>query len=173
MAVMILVERGKLDLNDPICTYVENCPKAWTDIRVRHLLNHTSGIPNFTGFPEVDRFSRLPMTPSETMALFRDKPLEFLPGERFRYDDSGYLVLGYLIERVSGERYEDFLRKNIYEPLGMSDSGYDHPWIILKNRASGYAKKDEQVVNSTIIEMDVPLGGGSMYSTVRDLLRWD
>lgn len=173
MAVMILVERGKLDVNDPICKYVENCPKVWAGIRIRHLLNHTSGIPDFTGFPDVDRFSRLPMTPLETMALFRDKPLEFLPGERFRYDNSGYLVLGYIIERVSGERYEDFLRKNIYEPLGMSDSGYDHPWMILKNRASGYERKDEQVVNATIIEMDAPLGGGSMYSTVRDLLRWD
>jgi CubicO group peptidase (beta-lactamase class C family) len=173
MAVMILVERGKLGVNDAICKYVENCPKAWAGITVRHLLNHTSGIPDFTGFPDVDHYSRLPMTPLETMALFRDKPLEFLPGERFRYDSSGYLVLGYIIERVSGERYEDFLRNNIYEPLGMSDSGYDHPRTILKNRASGYERKGEQVVNAMIIEMDTPFGGGSMYSSVRDLLRWD
>ncbi len=132
MAVMILAERGKLDLNDPICKYVESCPKTWANITVRHLLNHTSGIADFTGFPDNDHYERLPMTPLETIARFRDKPLEFLPGERFRYDNSGYLLLGYIIERASGQRYEDFLRKNIYEPLGMSDSGYDHPWIILK-----------------------------------------
>ena len=100
-------------------------------------------------------------------------PLEFAPGERFSYDDSGYLLLGYIIERASGEKYEDFLRENIYEPLGMLDSGYDHPWVILKNRASGYAKKDGQVVNAMLMELDQPLGGGSMYSTVGDLLRWD
>jgi CubicO group peptidase (beta-lactamase class C family) len=173
MAVMILAERGKLDLNDPICKYVGSCPKTWAGITVRHLLNHTSGIPDFTGFPDNDHYERLPMTPLETIARFRDKPLEFLPGERFRYDSSGYLLLGYIIERASGERYEDFLRKNIYEPLGMSDSGYDHPWIILKNRASGYERKDGQFVNAMIMEMDTPFGGGSMYSTVGDLLRWD
>jgi CubicO group peptidase (beta-lactamase class C family) len=113
------------------------------------------------------------MTPLATIARFRDKPLEFVPGTRFRYDDSGYLLLGYIIERASGEKYEDFLRKNIYEPLGMSGSGYDHPWIILKNRASGYERKDGQVINAMIMEMDTPFGGGSMYSTVGDLLRWD
>jgi CubicO group peptidase (beta-lactamase class C family) len=173
MAVMILAERGKLNLNNLICKYVENCPGAWAGITVRHLLNHTSGIPDFTGFPDNDHYERLPMTPLETMARFRDQPLQFGPGERFRYDSSGYLLLGYIIERASGERYEDFLRMNIYEPLGMSDSGYDHPWIILKNRASGYERKDGQVINAMIMEMDTPFGGGSMYSTVGDLLRWD
>lgn len=173
MAVMILAERGKLDLNDPICKYVESCPKAWAHITVRHLLNHTSGIPDFTGFPDNDHYERLPMTPLETMARFRDKPLEFLPGERFRYDSSGYLLLGYIIERASGERYEDFVRMNIYEPLGMTNSGYDHPWIILKNRASGYERNDGQVVNAMIMEMDTPFAGGSTYTTVGDLLRWD
>jgi len=82
-------------------------------------------------------------------------------------------VLGYIIERASGEKYEDFLRKNIYESLGMLDSGYDHPWIILKNRATGYAKENGTLVNASFMEMDAPFGSGSMYSTVGDLLRWD
>jgi len=173
MAVMMLAERKKLGLTDPICRYIENCPKAWAGITVRHLLNHTSGIPDFTELPDNDRYERLPMTPLDTMARFLDKPLEFEPGKRFNYDNSGYLILGYIIERASGEKYEDFLRTNIYQPLGMSHSGYDHPWIILKDRASGYATKDGQVINATYIDMDQPLGGGSMYSTVGDLLRWD
>jgi CubicO group peptidase (beta-lactamase class C family) len=173
MAVMILVERGKLHLTDPLCNYIDDCPKAWAGITVRHLLSHTSGIPNFTELPDNDHYERLPMTPLATIARFRDLPLEFVPGERFSYDDSGYLLLGHIVERASGKRYEDFMRENIYEPLGMLDSGYDHPWVILKNRASGYARKDGQTVNAMLMEMDTPFGGGSMYSTVEDLLRWD
>ncbi len=173
MAAMILVERGKLRVTDPVCNYIDNCPKAWGRVTLQHLLTHTSGIPNFTYFPDNDKYERLPMTPLETIARFRDLPLEFVPGERFSYDDTGYFLLGYIIERASGARYEDFLRKNIYEPLGMLDSGYDHPWIILKDRASGYARKDGQTVNAMLMEMDTPFGGGSMYSTVEDLLRWD
>jgi CubicO group peptidase (beta-lactamase class C family) len=173
MGIMILAERMQLHVTDPLCKYIEKCPKAWGGITLQHLLAHTSGIPSFTDFPDNDQYERLPMTPLATIARFRDKPLEFVPGSRFSYDDSGYLLLGYIIERASGEKYEDFLRKNIYEPLGMLDSGYDHPWMILKNRASGYARKDGQIVNSMIMEMDTPFGGGSMYSTVEDLLRWD
>src|SRR5262249_44191118 len=97
MAVMILAERGKVRLTDPICEYVENCPKAWTAITVRHLLTHTSGIPSFTDFPDNDQYERLPMTPLATIARFRDKQLDFAPGERFTYSNSGYLLLGYII----------------------------------------------------------------------------
>ena len=173
MAIMILAERGKVRLSEPICDYIENCPKTWAAVTVRHLLTHTSGIPSFTELPDNDHYERLPMTPLATIARFRDKPLEFAPGDRFTYSNSGYLLLGYIIERASGEKYEDFLRKNIYEPLGMLDSGYDHPSVVLKDRASGYAKEKGHVVNAMYMEMDTPFGGGSMYSTVGDLLRWD
>jgi CubicO group peptidase (beta-lactamase class C family) len=173
MGVMLLVERGKVRISDRVCDYIDKCTKAWSGITLGHLLTHTSGIPNFTDFPDNDHYERLPMTPLETIARFRDKPLDFPPGQQFSYSNSGYLLLGYIIERASGEKYEEFLRKNIYEPLGMSESGYDHPWIILKGRASGYARKDGQIVNSMLTEMDTPFGAGSMYSTVEDLLRWD
>lgn len=173
MGVMLLVERGKVRISDRVCDYIDNCPKAWSGITLGHLLTHTSGIPDFADFPDNDHYARLPMTPLETIARFRDKPLDFSPGQQFSYSNSGYLLLGYIIERASGEKYEEFLRKNIYEPLGMSGSGYDHPWIILKGRASGYARKDGQIVNAMIMEMDTPFGAGSMYSTVEDLLRWD
>lgn len=173
MSVLMLAERNKLSVADSLCKYIDDCPQAWSEITLRHLLTHTSGIPDFTEFPDNDHYERLPMTPLETMARFRNKPLESVPGERFNYDNSGYLLLGYVVERASGERYEDFLRHNIYERIGMSDSGYDHPWIVLKNRASGYAARHGEVVNATYIEMDQPFGGGSMYSTARDLLRWD
>jgi len=173
MGVMLLVERGKVRLSDRVCNYIDNCPNAWSGITLRHLLSHTSGIPDFTDFPDDDQFERLPTTPLAAIARFRDKPLDFPPGQQFRYSNSGYVLLGYIIERASGEKYEDFLRTNIYEPLGMLDSGYDHPWMILKNRANGYARKDGQIVNATFMEMDAPIGAGSMYSTVGDFLRWD
>ena len=173
MGVMILVERGKIRISDLVCDYIDNCPEAWNGITLRHLLNHASGIPNFTALPDADQFACLQMTPLAAIARFRDKPLDFPPSQNFRYSNSGYLLLGYVIERVSGEKYEDFLRKNIYEPLGMLKSGYDHPWIILKDRASGYARKDGQIVNAMYAEMSGALGAGSMYSTVEDLLRWD
>jgi len=172
-AIMMLQERKKLSVHDSICKYVHDCPDSWKSITIHHLLSHTSGIPSFTEFADNDRYERLPMQVVNTIARFKDRPLDFPPGERFQYSDSGYLLLGYAIEQASGEKYEDFIRKNIYEPLHMQDSGYDHPWIILKHRAQGYSSKDGSLVNATCMAMDTPFAGGSQYSTVRDLLLWD
>ena len=108
--------------------------------------------------------------PSCSEIALRDAPLALrrailtLPGERFNYSNSGYLLLGYIIERASGEKYEDFLRKNIYEPVGMLDSGYAHPQLILKDRASGYSRDNSHTVNASYMEMDTPFAGGWMYS---------
>lgn len=173
VGIMILQERKKLSLHDSICDYVHDCPDSWKLITIHHLLSHTSGIPSFTEFPDNDRYERLPMPVVDTIARFRDKPLDFPPGERFQYSDSGYLLLGYVIEQASGEKYEDFIRKNIYEPLHMQNSGYDHPWIILKHRAQGYTSDSGSLVNASCMAMDTPFAGGSQYSTVRDLLLWD
>jgi len=170
---MMLQERRKLSVHDSICQYVQDCPDSWKSITIHHLLSHTSGIPSFTEFPDNDRYERLPMQVLDTIARFKDKPLSFPRGERFQYSDSGYLLLGYVIEQASGEKYEDFIRKNIYEPLHMQDSGYDHPWIILKHRAQGYSSEGGSLVNATCMAMDTPFSGGSQYSTVGNLLLWD
>ena len=171
--IMMLQERKKLSVHDSICIYVHECPDAWKFITIHHLLSHTSGIPSFTEFADNDRYERLPMQIVDTIARFKDKPLDFPAGERFQYSDSGYLLLGYIIEQASGEKHEDFIRQNIYEPLHMQNSGYDHPWIILKHRAQGYSSKGDSLINATCMAMDTPLGGGSQYSTVGDLLLWD
>ena len=173
VGIMMLQERKKLSVHDSICIYVHDCPDDWKSITIHHLLAHTSGIPSFTEFPDNDRYERLPMQVVDTVARFKDKPLDFPPGDRFQYSDSGYLLLGYIIEQASGEKYEDFIRKNIYEPLHMQNSGYDHPWVILKHRAQGYSSKGGSLINATCMAMDTPLGAGSQYSTVRDLLLWD
>jgi CubicO group peptidase (beta-lactamase class C family) len=111
MGVMILVERGQVRISDRVCDYIDNCPKAWSDITLGHLLTHASGIPDFTDFPDDDQFERLPTTPLAAIARFRDKPLDFPPGQQFGYSSSGYALLGYIIERASGEKYEDFFAR--------------------------------------------------------------
>ena len=109
------------------------------------------------------------MTLLATMDRFKNKPLEFKPGERFNYSDSNYLVLAYVIEKASGQSYESFLKQRIYQPLGMSNSGYDHPQMILKQRAIGYLRQGDVVINNShYFVKDTPCGGGSQYSTVED-----
>ena len=173
MCVLILQEEGKLAVQDSISKYVSTCPDAWKPITIHQLLNHTSGIPGFTEFPDNEQFERLTANVTDTVKRFRDKPLEFPPGTRFKYSNSGYVLLGHIIENISGKSYESFIRERIFAPLRMENSGYDHPWTILKHRAAGYARKDGVLVNCVHFEMDTPHAAGALYSTVEDLLLWD
>ncbi len=109
-AILLLEERGKLNINDPVKKYLPDVPPAWDKITIFHLLTHTSGIPNFsTGFPDYAASEPFATTPEKLVARFRDKPLEFVPGEGWNYTNSGYEVLGYLMEKVSGQTYAGFL----------------------------------------------------------------
>ncbi len=171
-AILLLQEHGKLNVQDPISKFIPDCPGAWKEITIHHLLAHTSGIANITDFPEFRKLMPNPMTPEELVALFKTKPLDFQPGEKFNYSNSGYIMLGYIIEKASGESYENFLQKNIFAPLKMHNSGYDHATTILKHRASGYSRRDGQWINTPYIDMSIPIGGGSLYSTVEDMFLW-
>jgi CubicO group peptidase (beta-lactamase class C family) len=113
----------------------------------------------------------LPSPPEKTLERVRDLPLEFTPGEKFAYSNSGYVLLGQIIEKVSGQTYAEFLRQNVFEPLGMLDSGYDDPAKILPHRASGYRVGDTPS-NATYLDMTIPHAAGALYSTVLDLHRW-
>jgi CubicO group peptidase (beta-lactamase class C family) len=113
------------------------------------------------------------VTPAELIARFKALPLDFTPGSEWRYSNSGYSLLGYIIEKVSGQSYESFLKENIFERLDMRDSGYDHAATVLKNRASGYAERGPLLVNAEFLDMSIPYSAGSLYSTVEDLYRWD
>lgn len=172
-AILLLQERGKLSVSDPICKYIDNCPAAWSEVTVHHLLSHTGGIPNFTSFPDYMPKMMMPVTTQEMIARFRDKPLDFKPGEKWSYSNSGYFLLGAIIEKVSGESYETFLRKNIFDPLKMTATGYDHFETILKNRATGYSLTMGKMVNSAFLDMTQPYSAGSLYSTVEDLFAWN
>lgn len=173
MAVMMLQERGKLSVQDAVCKYVAECPPAWQPITIHHLLTHTSGIWNFTSAPEYRKTMTLPSPVADTIARFKDKPLEFAPGERFNYSNSGYVLLGYVIEKASGQSYETFLRENIFEPLKMTNTGYDRPDMILKHRASGYTVWTGKLLNAPFLDMTIPFSAGALYSTAEDLYLWD
>lgn len=174
MAIMMLQERGKLSVSDPICKYLENCPAAWQPITIRHLLTHTSGLPNYTSLPGFfEKQSMQPFTAQSLVDLFRDKPLDFQPGEKFNYSNSGYHLLGLIIEKVSGAPYSAFLRDNIFAPLGMKNTGYDDSRRLVANRASGYQWAEQEFVNVPYLNMAIPYSAGALYSTTEDLLIWD
>jgi CubicO group peptidase (beta-lactamase class C family) len=169
-SILLLEERGKLKTDDPVKKLMPDAPAAWDKITIFHLLTHTSGIPSFTGFPDYAAQEPFATTPEKLVARFRDKPLDFQPGEKWSYSNSGYVLLGYLIEKASGESYEKFVDENIFGPLGMKDSGYDSNSAIIPRRAAGYAPGP---VNAGFIHMSVPFSAGGLYSTTEDLLRWE
>ncbi len=173
MAIMILQEKGKLRVYDSICKYVPDCPEAWKDITIHHLLTHTSGIPNFQRFPDNLQYERLPTTVPKTIERFKYKELMFSPGAEFGYSSSGYVLLGYIIEQVTGKSYEQVINQYIFELLEMKNSGYDHPRSILKHRAAGYSRENQILLNASYFEMDTPHAAGALYSTVEDLFLWD
>ncbi len=170
MAILMLQERGKLRLEGPIGSYLPDCPEAWRAITIRQLLLHTSGLPEFLTLPDADAFQMLPATPLETIARVKDLPLLFQPGEKWSYSNTGYLILGYIVERASGQSYESFLQQNIFDPLQMAGSGYDHYTAVLKHRATGYVSPR---LKAGYLDMSVPYAAGGLYSTVEDLYTWD
>src|SRR5579871_1657273 len=172
-SILLLEERGKLKVEDPVKKYLSDAPPAWDKITIFHLLTHTSGIPNFTNFPEYRSIEPFPITADKLVAFFRDKPLDFEPGEKWSYSNSGYVVLGHLIEKISGETYEKFVQANIFDPLGMQDSGYDSNSAVITHRAAGYAPSPKGPVNAGFVHMTVPFSAGALYSTTQDLLRWE
>ena len=172
-SILLLEERGKLNTDDPVKKFVPDAPAAWDKITIFHLLTHTSGIPNFTNFPDYQSQEPFATTPEKLVARFRDKPLDFQPGEKWSYSNSGYVLLGYVLEKASGESYEKFVQENIFGPLGMKDSGYDSNSAVIPRRAAGYARSNDGPVNAGFIHMSIPFSAGALYSTTGDLLRWE
>jgi len=171
--VLRLQEQKKLAVQDPICKYIEPCPELWKPVTIHHLLTHTSGIPSYTGLPDYQKTMMVPRTIEQMVAVFRDLPLEFAPGEKFKYNNSGYFLLGVIIEKVAAKKYEDALRDEIFTPLGMNDTGYDWSEPLIRHRAAGYTRRGDIVVNAKVLDMQQPYSAGSLYSTVEDLLKWD
>jgi CubicO group peptidase (beta-lactamase class C family) len=173
MIVMQLREQGKIKLEDSMCLYVSPCPDTWKPVTIHHLLTHTSGIPTYTAIPAWRETNMMPKTTDQIIAFFRDMPLQWTPGERYAYNNSGYFLLGVIIEKITGKKYEHALQEMILTPLGLADTGYDWTKTIIPKRASGYTGKGATLANVAPLDMQHPYAAGSLYSTVEDLLKWD
>ncbi|MCU7499911.1 MAG: serine hydrolase [Ignavibacteria bacterium] len=175
MLIMQLVEKGKISLDGKITDYLPYYRKdTGSRITIHMLLTHTSGIPSYTSQPGFsERISRMNYKPDDFIKEQCSGSLEFEPGSRIVYNNSGYFILGAIIEHVTGKSYEAALRENILDPLVMKNTGYDHSEDIIPNRASGYDRKGDAFRNTSFLDMSLPYAAGSMYSTVEDLLLWD
>ena len=175
MLVMQLVEEGKIKLDGKLTDYLPDYRKDTGDkITIHHLLSNTSGVPNFTNFPDFFKnVSRNSYPVDEFLTKFCSKDLEFEPGSKFAYTNSGYYILGAVIEQVTGKTYEQVLKEKISDPLKIANIGYDHFNVIIKNRADGYIKSFDGYTNAAYLDMSIPFAGGSLYSTVEDLYIWD
>jgi CubicO group peptidase (beta-lactamase class C family) len=169
-AILLLEQDGRLHLDYTVCDYIPDCPPAWKPVSIRTLLTHTSGIPNYTDFADFGLSEPNATTPEELIGRFRDLPLLFAPGEIYSYGNSNYVVLGYVIERITGQPYAQFLQQRIFGPLGMTNTGYDRATDVLQNRAAGYLSP---TIQAPFHDMSTLYAAGGLYSTVEDLLRWD
>ncbi len=173
MAVLILEEQGKLATGDLVRKWIPEAPETWAGVTIHHLLTHTSGIPSFTNLPDYKKTNALPAPPAETMKRVTGMPLEFKPGAQFKYSNTGYTLLGLIIERASGQDYASFMEKAVFGPLGMKDTGYHNQMTVLPRFAAGYAQGPKGLRPAGHIDMSIPHAAGALYSTTLDLLKWD
>ncbi|HET7622545.1 MAG TPA: serine hydrolase domain-containing protein [Gemmatimonadaceae bacterium] len=173
-AVMRLVEKGSVHLGDSIGMYLPDLPKAWRPVKVRQLLNHTSGIPSYTDLGEswAKRWGEH-MSPDTLVALTGNKPMDFPPGTGWRYDNTGYVVLGMLLEKVTGKPYAEYLDSTLFQPLGLTHTLYCDRAPLVPHRARGYQRDDGKFTNAPYIDMSQPYAAGALCSTVGDLARWN
>jgi CubicO group peptidase (beta-lactamase class C family) len=173
--ILQLVEEGKIKLDGKLSDYLPDYRKdTGSKVTVHQLLNHTSGIPSYTSRPDFfAEVSRDPYSVADFVKKFASGDLEFEPGAKFNYNNSGYFLLGAMVEKVSGKTYETVLKERIFEPLGMKNSGYDNHAPLLQKRANGYEKTPAGYVNASYLDMSLPYAAGSIYSTVEDLYKWD
>ncbi|UCC38598.1 MAG: serine hydrolase [Candidatus Aminicenantes bacterium] len=175
MLILQLVEQGEIQFEEKISDYFPEFRKDIGErVTIHHLLTHTSGISNYASSADfVRKEIRNPCTVDEFIQKFCNGDPEFEPGARFSYNNGGYFILGAIIEKVTGKKYEEVLKEKIFDPLGMKDTGYDYHHTVIQNRAAGYVKTLEGYRNAPYVDMSLPYAAGSIYSTVEDLYLWD
>ncbi|MDZ7637973.1 MAG: serine hydrolase domain-containing protein [Bryobacterales bacterium] len=170
-AVLLLADEGKLRLTDPIRKFVPDVPVSWNRITLYHLLTHTSGVPNWVGMEEFSFHSDY--TSRQFLAIFADKPLDFAPGERFKYSSAGYSLLTFAIEKASGMPFSDFLRVRLFEPAGMHATSVNDSETVLAGRAEGYVVRNGAIYNGVNLRPRITAPSGAVLSTIDDLARWE
>ncbi|WP_445382978.1 serine hydrolase domain-containing protein [Robiginitalea sp. IMCC43444] len=169
VAILKLVEENTISLSDPLSKFIIDYPRG-SEITVKQLLNHRAGIPHLNNFPHYNDLIKYDYEIDDIIDLFKNKPLDFDPGLRYRYSNSGYVLLAYIIEKVSQAKYGDYLQTEILNPLGLANTGIDNNKQILEKRAKGYMfNSSGDLANADYVNMSIKIGGGSMYSTAGDL----
>jgi CubicO group peptidase (beta-lactamase class C family) len=171
-AILQLADQGKLALEDDVSKYVEGFRSGAHRVTIEHLLTHTSGIQSYTELDEWLPRVREELTPHQIFEMFKARPLEFEPGSRFKYSNSGYLLLGLVIEQASGRQYADYIRQMVL-PLGMRQTMYDDPVRVIPRRARGYQRDGDEWRNAPYLGMSQPFSAGALVSTVDDLALWN
>lgn len=173
IAILQLWEQGKLDLRDEITRFIPDYPMQGSKITIEHLLTHTSGIRNHSSMPDTAQRSRIDFTPKQMIDYFKNQPMRFAPGTKWEYSNSNYTILGYIIEKITGKTYAEYLDDNFFKPLGMTGSQYASDTKIIRNRAAGYTKPGKEIENAPYVSMSHPYAAGAILSSVGDLFKWN
>jgi CubicO group peptidase (beta-lactamase class C family) len=173
IAILQLMEQDKLSLQDDITKFIPDYPTQAYKITIENLLTHTSGIKSYTNTQEFLKYMKEDLKPSELIDKFKNLPMEFAPGTKWNYNNSGFFLLGYIIEKVSGKSYQDYIEENLFKPAGMTNSLYGSDRKIVRNRAYPYQPEDNTTVNADGLSMLIPYSAGSIMSTVEDIYKWN
>jgi CubicO group peptidase (beta-lactamase class C family) len=171
--ILQLVDEGKLQLEDDVTKYVPEAPTLGNHVTVRQLLNHTSGIYSFTSLPDAADNERLELTHEQVLGLIKDKPFEFEPGSRWRYDNSAFYIAGMVVERVTKQEYGEYVREHVFKPLGMSSASLCYARMVVPHLASGYEVESGALVNAAFMSWKLPFAAGAICATATDLLKWE
>jgi CubicO group peptidase (beta-lactamase class C family) len=172
MAILQLMEEGKLSLQDEITRFIPDYPTQGNKITIEHLLTHTSGIHNFSGMPDPEKKLALDCTPQEVIHFFKHLPMRFTPGTKWEYCNSGYFLLGYIIEQITGKPYAHYLDTNFFKPLGMTFSNYANDKKIIQNRVASYSLSNQGFQNAVARNITNVYAAGAIQSTVEDFFKW-
>ena len=171
ISILMLMEKGKLNLDDEITKFIPDYPTNGNKITIHHLLTHTSGIKDYTKVKGLNAIAQKDLTPLELIDFSKNEPIDFVPGEKYKYNNSGYVILGYIIEKVTGQPYADFIEERIFKKLEMTTSQYASQREVIQNRASGYQKKDSYI-NRMDFSLTLAYSAGGLMSTVDDMFKW-
>lgn len=172
VAILQLMEQRKLNLQDEITKFIPDYPTQGNKITIEHLLTHTSGIHNFSGMKDPEKKLTTDCTPNEVIDFFKNLPMRFAPGTKWEYSNSGYFLLGYIIEKITGKPYSEYLEENIFKPLGMTNSLFANNKRIIKNRVGAYSQGENGYENSRPLNMTHIYSAGAIQSTVEDFFKW-
>ncbi|MFA7359396.1 MAG: serine hydrolase [Candidatus Kapaibacterium sp.] len=172
VAILQLMEQGKLNLQDEITKFIPDYPTQGNKITIEHLLTHTSGIHNFSGMEDPEKKLALDCTPNEVIDFFKNIPMRFTPGTKWEYSNSGYFLLGYIIETITGKPYSEYLEEIFFKPLGMTNSLFASNKRIIKNRVGAYSQGDNGFENSRHLNATIIYSAGAIQTTVEDFYKW-